>query len=105
MPQSAAPQPGDIYLSFNGIDSYVEVPSIGAYSVATADALTISAWMRPDALNFPQFEGTHYVHWIGKGEGAGPTGQQEWAFRMYNRDHTQEHPPRPNRPRIEMASR
>ena len=97
MPQSAAPQPGDIYLSFNGIDSYVEVPSIGAYSVATADALTISAWMRPDALNFPQFEGTHYVHWIGKGEGAGPTGQQEWAFRMYNRDHTQEHPPRPNR--------
>src|SRR5262249_53312824 len=54
-------------------------------------------WMRPDVLNFPNAEGTGYVHWLGKGEGAGPGGVQEWVFRMYNRDGTQESPPRPNR--------
>jgi hypothetical protein len=97
MSQNAAPQPGDVYLLFNGIDSYVEIPSIVAYSVANNSALTVSAWIRPDVVNFPNFEGTHYVHWMGKGEGSGTTGQQEWALRMYNRDGTQEDPPRPNR--------
>ncbi len=94
---SADPQPGDVYLHFNGVDSYVEIPSIDDYSVATTGELTVSAWMRPDVLNFPNFEGNGYVHWIGKGEGSGATGQQEWAFRMYNRDDTLEDPPRPNR--------
>jgi hypothetical protein len=37
------------------------------------------------------------VHWLGKGEGAGDGGQQEWVFRIYNRDDTTENPPRPNR--------
>lgn len=95
--EGAVPQPGDAYLHFNGMDSYVEIPSIDAYSAVTTGELTVSAWMRPDALNFRHFEGTRYVHWLGKGEGAGDTGQQEWAFRMYNRDHTKENPPRPNR--------
>ncbi|HME24385.1 MAG TPA: LamG domain-containing protein [Acetobacteraceae bacterium] len=97
MANDAAPQPGDIYLGFNGVDSYVEIPCIDAYGVASAGALTVSAWMRPDALNFDNFEGTGYVYWIGKREGAGATGQQEWALRMYNREGTQEDPPRPNR--------
>lgn len=97
MANGAAPQPGDICLNFNGVDSYVEIPSVDAYGVAHAGALSVSAWMRPDTVDFDNFEGTGYVHWIGKGEGAGPTGQQEWALRMYNRDGTQEDPPRPNR--------
>jgi Concanavalin A-like lectin/glucanases superfamily len=97
MATNAAPQAGDTCLAFNGIDSFVEVPSIDAYGVANAGALTVSAWMRPDTLNFANSEGTGYVHWIGKGDGAGPSGRQEWALRMYNRDGTQENPPRPNR--------
>jgi hypothetical protein len=97
MSQNAAPQPGDVYLLFNCIDSYAEIPSMVAYSVADNSALTVSAWIRPDVVNFPNFEGTHYVHWMGKGEGSGSMGQQEWAFRMYNPDDTQEDPPRPNR--------
>ncbi len=97
MAQNAAPQSGDVFLLFNGTDSYVEIPSIDAYSVVTSGALTVSAWIRPDVVNFPNFEGTHYVHWMGKGEGSGSTGQQEWTFRMYNRDGTTEDPPRPNR--------
>jgi hypothetical protein len=82
---------------FNGIDNYVEVPSISDYSISTSGELTVAAWIRPDSLNFPNWEGTGYVHWMGKGEGTGDSGQQEWAFRMYNRDHTTETPPRPNR--------
>ncbi len=97
MAQNAAPRPGDVYLSFNGADSFVEIPAIGDYSVAVPDGLTVAAWMRPDVLDFPNFEGTHYVHWMGKGEGSGQSGRQEWAFRMYNRHHTTENPPRPNR--------
>jgi hypothetical protein len=48
-------------------------------------------------LNFPRWERTGYVHWLGKGEGSGDGGQQEWVFRIYNRDDTTENPPRPNR--------
>jgi len=97
MLKNASPKSGDVYLQLNGIDSYVEIPSINSYSAATTGRLTVSAWMRPDVLNFPNVEGTRYVHWLGKGDGSGGSGQQEWTFRMYNRDHTQENPPRPNR--------
>jgi hypothetical protein len=90
---SAAPNPGDVYLQFNGIDNYVEIPSIDALSVSTTGELTVSAWLKPDVLNFANWEGTGYVHWMGKGT----SGQQEWVFRMYNRDNTTETPPRPNR--------
>jgi len=90
---NAAPQKGDVYLRFTGDDSYVEIASIADYSIATAGALSVAAWIRPDVLNFPRWERTRYVHWLGKGE----SGRQEWTFRMYNRDHTEEHPPRPNR--------
>src|SRR5258708_16471002 len=93
---NASPRPGDIYLRFNGADNYVEIPSIPDYSVSTQGALSIAVWMRPDTLNFPSSEGTGYVHWIGKGEGSRAAGQQEWVFRLYNRDRTQQNPPRPN---------
>lgn len=94
---NAAPRKGDMYLKFTGADSYVEIASIGDYSVVTTGELSVAAWIRPDTLNFSRWEGTRYVHWLGKGAGAGDSGQQEWVFRMYNRDDTAEHPPRPNR--------
>jgi hypothetical protein len=52
--------------------------------------------MKPDTMDFPNSDGTGYVHWLGKGEGSGKNGQQEWAFRMYNLNN-RESPPRPNR--------
>jgi hypothetical protein len=94
---NSAPRKGDTYLKFTGVDSYVEIPSIADYSVATTGELSVAAWIRPDTLNFSRWERTGYVHWLGKGEGAGDSGRQEWVFRMYNRDNTTEHPPRPNR--------
>jgi hypothetical protein len=97
MATNSSPKRGEVYLRLNGLDNYVEIPSIADYSIATTGELTVAAWMRPDTLNFPRWERTGYVHWLGKGEGVGDAGQQEWAFRMYNRDHTTEDPPRPNR--------
>jgi Concanavalin A-like lectin/glucanases superfamily len=97
MTANSVPRKGDVFLKFNGIDTYVEIPSTEDYSLATTGELTVTAWIRPDTLNFPRWEATRYVHWLGKGEGAGDNGQQEWTFRMYNRDHTADDPPRPNR--------
>ncbi len=98
MPQNAAPQSGDIYLQFNGIDAYVEIPSIADYSLATTGALTVAAWIRPDTLNFPNVEpDSDYIHWFGKGDKSGSDGDQEWTFRMYNHRTPLENPPRPNR--------
>ena len=54
MPQNAEPQPGDVYLRFNGTNAYVEVASIADYSVSTTGELTVSVWMRPDTLNFSE---------------------------------------------------
>jgi hypothetical protein len=85
MVKNGSPQTGDIYLRFNGRDSYVEIPSIADYSASTTGKLTIAAWIRPDTLNFPSVErNSAYVHWLGKGERSGAAGNQEWALRMYN---------------------
>src|SRR2546427_348140 len=83
--------PGPVYLHFNGVDQYIEIPSSADFSV-TRNGLTVPAWMRPDTLSFPNSEGSGYVYWMGKGS----RGRQEWVFRMYNRTNT-ENPPRPNR--------
>jgi len=56
MVKNASPRPGDVYLKFNGRDAYVEIPGIAGYSVSTTGELTISAWLRPDTLNFPSVE-------------------------------------------------
>ncbi|HEV2359509.1 MAG TPA: LamG domain-containing protein [bacterium] len=77
------------YLQFDGIRSYVEVPDSDKFSITATGALTVSAWMKPDTLKFPRTDGTGYVHWLGKGEGSGAQGTQEWAFRMYSRDNTE----------------
>jgi hypothetical protein len=69
MNENASPKSGDVYLQLNGSDAYVEIPTIEDYSVATTGELTISAWMKPDTLNFPHVEqDKDYIHWLGKGE-------------------------------------
>jgi hypothetical protein len=72
-----------VYLTFNGVNNYVEVPSSAVQSLSNA-GLTVAVWMRPDSLMFSKTEGSlasqQYVHWFGKGQDA----QQEWTFRMYS---------------------
>jgi hypothetical protein len=75
---------GSSAYSFNGTDAYIEIPDHNAFSLPTTKQLTISVWMRPGTLNFPNDEGTGYVHWLGKGVAT----QHEWAFRMYSTDNT-----------------
>jgi len=58
MLKNGSPQTGDVYLQFNGRDSYVEIPSIADYSASTNGELTIAAWIKPDTLNFPSVERT-----------------------------------------------
>ncbi|HEX2862915.1 MAG TPA: LamG-like jellyroll fold domain-containing protein, partial [Lacunisphaera sp.] len=64
---------------FDGLTQYLEIPDADDFSASTTGELTITVWMRPDALVFPVQQGSGYVHWMGKG-GAG---QHEWTFRMY----------------------
>jgi hypothetical protein len=86
MANNASPQHGQIYLSFNGTSSFVEISHRREYSVDFADALTVAAWMRADVEKFPKPEpGKLYVHWMGKGQRFGDAGDQEWVFRMYDK--------------------
>jgi hypothetical protein len=80
MATNAAPRQGDVYLSFNGLDNYVEIPSTADYSVATTGELAVAAWIRPDTLNFSRWERTGYVHWFGKGEGVENRGHRSRAL-------------------------
>ena len=81
-----------------GRNAYVEIPSRVDYSASTTSELTIAVWMRPDTINFPHVEiQSDYIHWLGKGELTGATGNQEWTFRMYNHSDPLDNPPRPNR--------
>ena len=52
---------------FDGLGRFLEYPSQPELSVPFTGALTIEAWIRPDALGFPRTEGSGYVHWLGKG--------------------------------------
>jgi hypothetical protein len=72
------------YLHFDGNSDYVEIPNSTGLSVATTGVLTVSAWIMPEVLTFPKTTRGGYMHWLGKGEGSGAGGQQEWTFRMYN---------------------
>ena len=77
---------------FNGTNAYIEIPDNDVFSVPTTGDFSISVWMRPDVLQFPKNE-SGYVHWMGKGTSSGSTGNQEWAFRMYNYVLTNAPPP------------
>jgi hypothetical protein len=79
------------YLTFSGDGQYVEVPSAPDLSFSR-DGFTVSAWLKPDTLEFSKTEGSGYVYWMGKGE----RGRHEWATRMYSYTN-EERPPRPNR--------
>jgi hypothetical protein len=81
MASNSSPKRGDVYLKFNGRNAYVEIPSRVDYSASTTSELTIAVWMRPDTINFPHVEiQSDYIHWLGKGELTGATGNQEWTF-------------------------
>jgi hypothetical protein len=84
----AAPS-GRPLLQFDGLGSYVEVPDSADFSVGTSGGLTVSAWLRPDTLQFPTAEGSGYVYWLGKGERSGDRGDQEWALRIYSQENTE----------------
>jgi hypothetical protein len=70
------------FVQFNGTSAYVEVANSADFSVATTGSLSVSAWMRPDTLTFPNTEGSGYVHWLG----IGTAGEHEWVLRMYSQD-------------------
>lgn len=80
---------GQSYLYFDGNESQVEMGDSTDFSVAPG-GLTVSVWMKPSVLTFPKTEGSDvcqkFVHWLGKGEGSGPSAQQEWVFRMYSQN-------------------
>lgn len=79
------------YLQFSGDGQYVEIPSASDLSLGPG-GFTVSAWLRPDTLEFSHTEGSGYVYWMGKGEPS----RYEWAARMYSYTNS-EKPPRPNR--------
>jgi hypothetical protein len=54
-------------LVFDGEDDYIEIPDSADFSVAATGQFSVSAWARPDVLTFPVFQGTGYVHLMGKG--------------------------------------
>ncbi len=72
---------------------YMEIPDHDAFSIKTAGALTISAWVSPKILTFRNAEAAGYVHWMGKGV----PHQHEWVLRMYNKELTASQENRPNR--------
>jgi hypothetical protein len=81
---------GDTAAAFDGTSEYLEVHDAAALSPATRGALTLEAWMRPDAVEFPEKEGGKgYVHWMGKGEPE----NHEYVARFYSRTDAE----RPNR--------
>jgi hypothetical protein len=81
---------GETATVFNGSSQYAEVPDADDLSIPTTGELTLEAWIRPDVLEFPNQEGSGYVHWMGKGV----TGQHEYASRMYSLTNSEN---RPNR--------
>src|SRR5918911_4208313 len=47
---------GSSAYSFNGTNAYIEIPDADAFSLPTTGQLSISAWMRPGTLSFPDTE-------------------------------------------------
>jgi hypothetical protein len=90
----------DTAVQFTG-NNYVEIldpPSAVLSQMTSTTGLTVEAWMRPDALSFPGESSPDspqnpYVHWLGKGMPQ----QNEWGFRFYSADPSQDPKARPNR--------
>ena len=99
-PATAVAPDGDRAADFNGRGQYLQVPSASSLSVTRTGFLTVSAWVRPDTLQFRREEGSGYVYILGKGM----PGEQEYALRMYSRTNA-ERPERPNRVSAYVFSR
>ncbi|MGZ5398692.1 MAG: LamG-like jellyroll fold domain-containing protein [Nocardioides sp.] len=89
-PKSTRLPNGDPAFVFDGSGQYLKFDDRPEFQIATKGVLTVEYWMRPDALQFPDEEGTGYVYVIGKG---GPS-QHEWYGRMYSKRNAED---RPNR--------
>ena len=78
-------------------NAFVEIPHSPDFSIQTSgQGLTVEVWIRPDQLTFPTENGTHYIHWLGKGEykrTPKDADKMEWGFRFYSKGD----PERPNR--------
>ncbi len=72
-------------LWFDGQNDLVEIDDHNDFSVSTTEEMTISAWIKPNALTFDNTAGTGFVHWLSKGD----NGEYEWAFRMYSADNSE----------------
>jgi hypothetical protein len=81
---------GTLATQLDGDSQYLEIAHDPVFSIPTSGILTIEAWMRPDVLQFPKYEGSGYIHWMGKGS----AGQYEYVSRMYNQTNVEN---RPNR--------
>lgn len=82
---------------FNGSTSVMTIPDHDDFSVNTTGYLSISVWVRPEGtslngsgeLLFSSMQGSGYVHWMGKGNTSGASGNREWTFRIYSADNTE----------------
>ena len=73
---------GDTAADFDGKTEYLQVRDAPALSTAAAGVLTLEAWMRPDALEFPvEGDTMRYMHWMGKGE----SNNHEYVARFYSK--------------------
>src|SRR5262249_51845021 len=70
--------------------SYIEMPDSQVFSITNSGQLTIAAWMRPDVLDFANFEGAdpptddgRYVYWMAKADET--HAHYEWQCRMYSK--------------------
>jgi hypothetical protein len=81
---------GERAFDFNGRGQHLRFASRPAFSIASTGRLTVEYWLRPDALQFRDMEGSGYVYVLGKGK----PGQHEWYGRMYSKRNSES---RPNR--------
>ena len=84
--------------NYDGVGAYAEIADHNNFSVNTTGYLTVCAWVKPvgSSLNaqgellFADTQGSGYVYYIGKGTTIGTGGNQEWAFRIYSADNTED---------------
>ena len=81
---------GDPARHFNGSGQILRFASRPAFKPSSTGAMTVEYWMRPDALQFRNDEGSGYVYVLGKGN----PGSHEWYGRMYSKSNDES---RPNR--------
>lgn len=73
---------GNKAIAYNGSSQLSTAPSAAAFSLPTTGELSVVVWLRPDALDMPNVKGDGSLHFAGKGGAL----QEEWRFRMYNKN-------------------